>query len=134
MTRDDPTLSRIRPAPAWDRRGWPAPAIDGRAALGPGRFAQSVLEQVGTADNGSGFSTSRESILPYLASVYDSRLVILSFVVAILASYTTLNLVGRVALTEGRIARLWLLGGAAAMGIGIWSMHFIGMLSFSLPI
>ena len=29
---------------------------------------------------------------------------------------------------------LWLVGGATAMGIGIWYMHFIGMLAFSLPI
>lgn len=29
---------------------------------------------------------------------------------------------------------IWLVGGAVSMGIGIWSMHFIGMLSFHLPI
>ena len=31
-------------------------------------------------------------------------------------------------------ARLWLTGGAVSMGCGIWSMHFVGMLAFSLPV
>ena len=35
---------------------------------------------------------------------------------------------------KGRSAQLWLVGGAFSMGVGIWSMHFIGMLAFSLPI
>ena len=30
--------------------------------------------------------------------------------------------------------KYWLAGGASAMGLGIWSMHFVGMLAFSLPI
>ena len=51
-----------------------------------------------------------------------------------MASYTALNLTGRVADTRGRASTLWLLGGAVAMGSGIWSMHFIGMLAYSLPI
>jgi diguanylate cyclase (GGDEF)-like protein len=71
--------------------------------------------------------------VPYLSSHYDLKLVALSLVVASLASYTALNLAGRVTVTEGRTSRLWLLGGAFSMGVGIWSMHFIGMLAFSLP-
>jgi diguanylate cyclase (GGDEF)-like protein len=51
-----------------------------------------------------------------------------------MASYTALNLAARVSATEGRISAIWLGGGALAMGVGIWSMHFIGMLAFSLPI
>lgn len=51
-----------------------------------------------------------------------------------LASYTALDMAGRVTETRGRAARWWLLGGSVAMGIGIWSMHFLGMLAFSLPI
>lgn len=65
---------------------------------------------------------------------YDIRLVALSVVVAVFASYTALNLAGRVHVSEGRRSGLWLLGGAFAMGTGIWSMHFIGMLAFRLPI
>jgi NO-binding membrane sensor protein with MHYT domain len=34
----------------------------------------------------------------------------------------------------GSFARFWLLGGALAMGFGIWSMHFVAMLAFSLPV
>jgi diguanylate cyclase len=65
---------------------------------------------------------------------YDLELVLLSIVVAMMASYSALDLAGRVTLADQRAARYWLLGGAFAMGAGIWSMHFIGMLAFSLPI
>jgi len=65
---------------------------------------------------------------------YNSLLVFLSLVVAILASYTALIMAERVYLSEPKAARWWHFGGACAMGVGIWSMHFIGMLAFSLPI
>ncbi|WP_248920169.1 putative bifunctional diguanylate cyclase/phosphodiesterase [Pseudomonas entomophila] len=69
-----------------------------------------------------------------LIGSYSSSLVLISLCVAILASYTALDLTGRIATAKGRAVHLWMLGGAFAMGIGIWSMHFIGMLAFSLPI
>ncbi len=69
-----------------------------------------------------------------LVGNYNNILVFFSFVVAVLASYTALDMAGRVAAAKGRAARLWLAGGAFSMGLGIWSMHFIGMLAFSLPI
>ncbi len=50
------------------------------------------------------------------------------------ASYTALDMAGRVTETKGRSARWWLIGGSVAMGIGIWSMHFLGMLAFRLPV
>jgi diguanylate cyclase (GGDEF)-like protein len=66
---------------------------------------------------------------------YNLWLVALSLAVATLASYTALDLSGRIALLGNtRLRFTWLAGGATAMGIGIWSMHFIGVLSFSLPI
>jgi diguanylate cyclase len=65
---------------------------------------------------------------------YNYWLVALSVVVAVFVSYTALNLSSRVSSTSQRPARLWLSGGAVAMGCGIWSMHFVGMLAFSLPI
>ena len=65
---------------------------------------------------------------------YSQSTVAISLLVAILASYTALDMAGRLATAEGRVARWWLAGGAAAMGLGIWSMHFIGMLAFDLPI
>ena len=69
-----------------------------------------------------------------LIGSYSSALVLISLCVAILASYTALDLTGRIATAQGRAAHLWMGGGAFALGIGIWSMHFIGMLAFSLPI
>jgi len=69
-----------------------------------------------------------------LAGSYDPGLVILSFIIAIVTSYTALDLAGRVTAACGQPRLWWLLGGAFAMGTGIWSMHFIGMLAFSLPI
>jgi diguanylate cyclase (GGDEF)-like protein len=69
-----------------------------------------------------------------LTAHYDSLLVSISLLVAILASYTALDMAGRINSTSEKSATWWLAGGATAMGIGIWSMHFIGMLSFNLPI
>ncbi|MGU1225328.1 putative bifunctional diguanylate cyclase/phosphodiesterase [Pseudomonas aeruginosa] len=69
-----------------------------------------------------------------LISSYNQVLVAFSLIVAILASYTALDMAGRVTLAKGREALSWLIGGAFAMGFGIWSMHFVGMLAFSLPI
>ncbi|HHJ1299692.1 TPA: EAL domain-containing protein [Pseudomonas sp. H2] len=69
-----------------------------------------------------------------LTGSYSSSLVLISLCVAILASYTALDLTGRIATAKGRAMHLWMGGGALAMGIGVWSMHFIGMLAFSLPI
>ncbi|WP_313431672.1 EAL domain-containing protein [Pseudomonas sp.] len=69
-----------------------------------------------------------------LTGTYSSALVLISLCVAILASYTALDLTGRIATAKGRAVHLWMGGGALAMGIGVWSMHFIGMLAFSLPI
>ena len=65
---------------------------------------------------------------------YDPSLVILSVIVAILASYTALDLSGRVYANVGRVRLLWIVGGAFAMGAGIWTMHFVGMLAFRLPV
>jgi NO-binding membrane sensor protein with MHYT domain len=70
-----------------------------------------------------------------MTGYYDTWLVILSFVVASLASYVALDLVSRVAASATPKSRAyWLVGGSLSMGLGIWSMHFIGMLAFRLPI
>jgi diguanylate cyclase len=69
-----------------------------------------------------------------LASAYNPLLVVCSLLVAILAAYTALDMSGRIATAQGRAANWWLAGGACAMGLGIWAMHFVGMLAFSLPI
>src|SRR6266699_3864292 len=69
-----------------------------------------------------------------LVGSYDYRLVTLSIVIAILAAYAALDLAGRVTSARTRVHFVWLTGGSLAMGIGIWSMHYIGMLAFHLPI
>ena len=69
-----------------------------------------------------------------LIGSYDFALVFLSLCVAILASYTALDLAGRITGAQGAARVLWIGGGAVAMGLGIWSMHFVGMLAFRLPI
>ncbi|HWH89591.1 MAG TPA: EAL domain-containing protein [Pseudomonas sp.] len=69
-----------------------------------------------------------------LIGSYSFTLVFISLCVAILASYTALDLTGRIATARGRAVQFWTAGGAFAMGVGVWSMHFIGMLAFKLPI
>jgi PAS domain S-box-containing protein len=64
---------------------------------------------------------------------YDSSLVALSILVACFASYTALDLGGRVRVSHGWARRGWLAIAAIAMGGGIWSMHFIAMLAFIMP-
>jgi diguanylate cyclase (GGDEF)-like protein/PAS domain S-box-containing protein len=65
---------------------------------------------------------------------YDYGLVTLSVVLAMFASYAALDLAGRVTCARGWARALWLSCGAAAMGLGIWSMHYVGMLAFLMPI
>lgn len=63
---------------------------------------------------------------------YYAGLVVLSLVVAFIASITALNMAGRLRATQGVASALWLIGGAFCMGIGIWAMHFIGMLAMGM--
>src|SRR6266498_3093086 len=65
---------------------------------------------------------------------YDYRLVALSVLIAICAAYAALDLAARITASRGRIRVVWLAGGAVAMGLGIWSMHYVGMLAFSLSV
>jgi two-component system, sensor histidine kinase and response regulator len=69
-----------------------------------------------------------------LPGKYDYRLVALSVLIAMAASYAALDLAGRVTATRGRVRAMWLGGGSIAMGTGIWSMHHVGMLAFRLPV
>jgi NO-binding membrane sensor protein with MHYT domain len=69
-----------------------------------------------------------------LIATWDIRLVALSVIISICASYAALDLVERITLS-GSVSRMgWLTGGAIAMGTGIWSMHFTGMLAYHLPV
>ncbi len=68
----------------------------------------------------------------YLAHHYEPWLVVLSVAIALLASYTTLDLLGRARDAAAGLERLWLLCSAATLGVGVWSMHFVAMLAFGL--
>ena len=65
---------------------------------------------------------------------YELPLVLISVLVAVLASYAALALAERVHHVAGNAVTAWVAGGGFAMGTGIWAMHFIGMLAFRLPI
>ena len=69
-----------------------------------------------------------------MAQHYHHWLVLVSLLVAILASYTAITLALHIRVAARQLALAWLIGGGVAMGIGIWSMHFVGMLALMLPI
>ncbi len=68
-----------------------------------------------------------------MSGYYDPVLVALSIAVAILASFTALNMAGRLLVSERTARMWWLIAAALALGGGIWSMHFVGMLAFIMP-
>ncbi|AVQ84159.1 MULTISPECIES: putative bifunctional diguanylate cyclase/phosphodiesterase [unclassified Variovorax] len=70
----------------------------------------------------------------FLPSQHNLWAVAASLLLATLASYVALDLSRRVRHASGRPHLLWWALGSLAMGTGIWSMHFVGMLGFSLPI
>lgn len=63
---------------------------------------------------------------------YSLQLVLLSYLIATLASYVALDIAARIRTTDNVVEAKtwWLTGGALAMGMGIWTMHFIGMLAY----
>jgi NO-binding membrane sensor protein with MHYT domain len=65
---------------------------------------------------------------------FDFRLVVLSFFIVIAATYATLAVVGRMKSAQGMGWLAWLGGGASGIGIGIWSMHYLGLQTFGLSV
>ena len=65
---------------------------------------------------------------------YSTSLVLLSIGIATLGAYAAIEIAQRVSATRGRRRILWTCGGALAMGLGIWSMHFVGMLALQLSV
>ena len=63
---------------------------------------------------------------------YDVGLSVLSVAVAIVGSYVAIEIAQRVRLDRGRRRNLWIVGGALAMGLAIWTMHFVAMLGLNL--
>ena len=69
-----------------------------------------------------------------ISTAYDFNLVILSVIIAIFAAYTAIDLTERISTTHRYASLGWLIAGASSLGMGIWSMHFVGMLALKLPI
>src|SRR6202051_1343829 len=69
-----------------------------------------------------------------VTGAHNPYLVVLSILIASFASYTALDLGGHVGAARGLARRMWLVAAAITMGGGIWSMHFVAMLAFSMPI
>ena len=65
---------------------------------------------------------------------FNLGLVFLSYLVAVTASHVTLLLAARVRDPHATNWKLWVVSGGFAMGIGIWSMHFVATLALKLPI
>ena len=58
----------------------------------------------------------------------------LSFIIAVFASYAALNLAAKISRSRGRTQKWWLVAGSFVMGSGVWSMHFVGMLAFHVNV
>jgi PAS domain S-box-containing protein len=65
---------------------------------------------------------------------HNATLVVASIIIAIFTAYAVLALAARVTAARGRFRLAWLLGGSVAMGLGIWSMHFVGMLAYDVGV
>jgi signal transduction histidine kinase len=71
--------------------------------------------------------------MPFMHPSYDPTIVVLAALTAILAVYVALDLTGRVAVSDGTARLAWVIAGAVATGVGMWTMHFTGMLALRLP-
>ncbi len=65
---------------------------------------------------------------------YDPPLVVLSVIIAVFGAFTCFQMGARLSFVQGIWRRTLLAGAALAMGGGIWSMHFVGMLALNLPV
>jgi NO-binding membrane sensor protein with MHYT domain len=65
---------------------------------------------------------------------FDFRLIELSGLILIVATYATIALARRIKSAQGAARFAWLGGGASALGIGIWTMHYLGLKALGLPV
>ena len=72
--------------------------------------------------------------VPTLTATHEVCLVVLAVVIAVIGSYTALDLTEQVSVASERVRQIWLCGGVLALGISTWAMHFIAMLGYELPI
>lgn len=64
---------------------------------------------------------------------WDPVLIAISYLVAFIASFVALENAGKIPLSSGKAALFWRFAGGLTLGVGIWSMHFIGMLAMKIP-
>ena len=67
-----------------------------------------------------------------LSISWDPVLIAVSYLVAFIASFVALDSAGKIPLSSRKAAMFWRIAGGVTLGIGIWSMHFIGMLAMEL--
>jgi NO-binding membrane sensor protein with MHYT domain len=69
-----------------------------------------------------------------MTHTYDPLLIALSYAISVFGAFTALQLAVAIPTAKGTALWGWVVGAAAAMGGGaIWSMHFIAMLAFRMP-
>lgn len=84
---------------------------------------------------GMRFLTGEAGLPQTFEASYSLWLVIVSYGFALFGSYAGLSVSQQVAAAQRNwIKALWIAVGATAMGGGVWSMHFIAMLAWKLPI
>ena len=66
--------------------------------------------------------------------IFDYRLVAASYAVAVVACYAAIDLSSRLPTMDGLRQIAWLIVDALTLGTGVWSMHFVGMAAYQLPI
>ncbi|WP_310829776.1 MHYT domain-containing protein [Paenibacillus pedocola] len=72
--------------------------------------------------------------MEHIHGSHDKLFVFFSYLIAVAASYTVLELAGIVGMSKGKRRGVWLGFGAVMMGMGIWSTHFVGMLALKLTV
>jgi diguanylate cyclase (GGDEF)-like protein/PAS domain S-box-containing protein len=65
---------------------------------------------------------------------WSGNLIVLSVLIAMFGSFTALSHAARMRESVGYKATAWMAAGGVTLGMAVWSMHFIGMLAFHLPI
>lgn len=80
------------------------------------------------------FQLPDPSTVYYINGHYSVPLVILSIAIAFSASYTALFINNQLQSNGFLHRKVWLILASLAMGLGIWSMHFIGMSAYKMPI
>lgn len=78
------------------------------------------------------FNTNDPALGQALSGSYDPLLVLLSIVLASIAGTTALILADRMKGSSTQPSNYWWLCGAVPMGVGVWAMHFTGMLAFRI--